>query len=516
MINSKLASSRVAHRVRYGVLLLVGVVLVTAVLMARKVEISKVRTEGNWLKQENHILAESVDSLEKLWSRAIEQAASIEINSDTKSRGKEAEKVVGVRQISYFSGKKVEHKVIEFPLIGEPPHKPSAEELKLYQSEQKMITSAGGYWINEPDQPVLYVLKQGTSKIVVLSLSIPQAHEIARAQLRETLLDYSSSVSSGGYREIRDIEGEILVMDGNEELSLNPADEEVRHYSIFGEWTFRYWFPREVVVSYDTSFLIGAGMLSTVILLGGYWLAREQENALKLAEDRVSFVNAVSHEFRTPLTNILLTADLVQDKVQNEQVKRRIGLICEESRRLARMVENVLNFSRLERGTLSAVDNASVDIRQLLEGCIQQFKPAFDRKNISCDLEISEHGEVNTDPDLLSQIILNLLSNIDKYAGKGALSKVKVEFQESSVVIYVCDNGPGIQNSDRVRVFEAFERVDERVSAGVTGAGLGLTICKSLAHQLGGDLVIEPPLTGKLDGAVFRLEISTNKQNNHS
>jgi len=352
-------------RVRIGVLLMVCVCLVAVFLMARKVEIRKVSTDEHWLSEENRVLVESVDELETLWRSAVEDAAVLELKARELERGEVAKKVVGVQQVSYFDGKRAEHKVIEFPLREIEPLKPTLKQIDdlLVKEDGKKMT--GGQWVNKPGLPLLYVSRMNERKAVAFLLNPSAAREVALKEVREQLGKWPLNIPPKGYREIRDVNGQIVLTGGDDDYSAEPADEVIRHYSIFGEWTIRYWRPRETVVTYNTTLLTSGCLMSLLILSGGWWMAREQERAMKLAEDRVSFVNAVSHELRTPLTNILLAADLVQERVDDEQVKRRVDLIREESHRLARMVDNVLNFARAEKGKLNSKEKSGVDLRPL-------------------------------------------------------------------------------------------------------------------------------------------------------
>jgi signal transduction histidine kinase len=271
-----------------------------------------------------------------------------------------------------------------------------------------------------------------------------------------------------------------------------------QHPSLFGQWVIRYWHPREIVTIYSLPLLIGAVSLASLIVFAGWWIAR----AHALASERVSFVNSVSHELRTPLTNILLSVDILETEVTTEAAKQRFNHIQEESHRLARIVENVLSFAQIENGKLSVGAKKTVSLQTLLSSCIQQFDLPFSRKRITCDLSTPQKSTVTVEADSLAQIILNLLSNIEKYAGEGTTAWIKSEITDH-LLIQIGDDGIGIPNSARQRIFSAFERIDHKATTGTSGTGLGLTISRELARNLDGDLVLEK----SEKGTVFRLEL---------
>ncbi len=479
-----------------------------AFFISRTVEIRKVASEDEWLPVQNRVLADSLDSMEQLWRHAVENAARHELKIKVLRRSEYAKRVVGVRQVSYFDGSRVEHKVIESPVPERQDFALTLEEVNQLWPEGAVGEGETGQWMNRPGEPLRYLARLSEHKVVVFLLSPAAAHKVVEAELNKLLKPLPDHVPAGAYVELRDQAGELLFSSGRDAFSDAPADELVRHYSIFGEWSMRYWAPREKSVDYNAMILMSGSVVALIILFGGFWMIQEQEKAIKLAEARVSFVNAVSHELRTPLTNILLTVDVVQDKIENVKLKSRMDLIREESHRLGRLVDNVLDFARIEQGQMTVEKRDGVDLASLLASCVQQFQPAYNRKQIEMLVDVPDHKVIRTDPDLLVQIVLNLLSNIDKYAGNVASASIRVRYHPENVVIVVRDDGPGIPLADRSRIFRAFERMDERVAAGVTGTGLGLAISRELARQLGGDLVMIHDSEDEQSGAAFQLSIS--------
>jgi signal transduction histidine kinase len=198
-----------------------------------------------------------------------------------------------------------------------------------------------------------------------------------------------------------------------------------------------------------------------------------------------SFVNRVSHELKTPLTNILLNADLAVDGA-DARGRQRLARVQEETRRLARLIDNVLAFSRRESKPVSAP--GPIELRPLVEGVVEAFAPSLERRGVTVAIEEEEAVSALADPDSFRQILGNLLSNIEKYAAAGEFAGITILGEEGSAVILVKHLGPGIPARDRERIFEPFHRLNDRTNEGVSGTGLGLAIARDLAVALGGSL----------------------------
>jgi len=245
--------------------------------------------------------------------------------------------------------------------------------------------------------------------------------------------------------------------------------------------------------------------LAFILLSLGLYFYRENTRELREAAQRVNFVNHVSHELKTPLTNIRMYAELLQEDIgsENEQETHRLSVILSESQRLSRLIANVLTFNRKQKSSLSLHPkpvNVDVLIRQVLE----HFKSSFEHQEIRVHLKLDTNEEVNIDPDITEQIIGNLLSNVEKYARDGGTVTISSTQDPDSIDITVQDNGPGIPPSDAKAVFEPFYRVHNDLTEGVAGTGISLSIARDLARLHGGDLVLIP----SEEGAHFILSLA--------
>jgi len=236
-------------------------------------------------------------------------------------------------------------------------------------------------------------------------------------------------------------------------------------------------------------------------LLAGIGLAARIRSERRLAEQRVSFVNRVSHELRTPLTNMLLNLDAAAEHIEEGPATRRLRLVREEARRLSRLIENVLTFSRRDREDVP-VSARACDPAAVIDTVIEQFTPSFARRGVGVKLTSDSMRNCLLDGDALAQIIANLLSNVEKYAPVGTV-EISCRIENDELVLSVVDEGPGIPASAAERVFQPFERLNSRLTEGVTGTGLGLAIARELAHRMGGTLSLLP----SAKGATFELRV---------
>jgi signal transduction histidine kinase len=244
---------------------------------------------------------------------------------------------------------------------------------------------------------------------------------------------------------------------------------------------------------------------AAIALIGlAIYFFREQSRQIREAAKRVSFVTQVSHELKTPLTNIRLYAELLEQELELEEddpkPKEHLTVIVAESQRLARLINNVLTFSK-QSGERMVIHKTPVLIDPLIENVLGQFRPALAQRGIAIEQRAEAPAPVAADADALGQILANLFNNVEKYAAAGGLLSVKSAQADHATTVTVSDRGPGIPASERKKVFQPFYRVDDRLSAGVTGTGIGLTIARDLARLHGGELELLP----SKEGAVFRL-----------
>ncbi len=250
--------------------------------------------------------------------------------------------------------------------------------------------------------------------------------------------------------------------------------------------------PRPLPVYAVTLALTGALLLVAFVQL-------RKERAL--ARLRSDFVASVSHELRTPLTQIRMFAEtLLLDRVRSDEERRRsLTVIDQETRRLAQLVENVLQFSRGERGILR-VTRERTDLGALVAETVDLFRPIAAARSVTIATTFAD-ARVELDRDAVRQIVLNLLDNAVKYGPAGQEVRVIVE---SPGRIIVDDAGPGIPARERKRIWRRYARLERDRDRAVAGAGIGLALVRELVRLHGGTAHVEESARG---GARFIVEL---------
>ena len=305
--------------------------------------------------------------------------------------------------------------------------------------------------------------------------------------------------SGEGYA-LRDDQGRVLHQAGAVPRGVDPVIRVPFAAALLPGWDVTAYVTSGYVASgngegfFWVSVLLVA-IFVAAILAGGsllLWQARRSEEE---AAQKTSFVANVSHEFKTPLTTIRLYSELleqgrVRDQAQGGEYLRTIG---RETQRLARLVNNALDFSRLEQGRKKYA-RESIDLTMELARLLDTQAPRVAEAGLVLKRELPpEPVVVTADRDAIEQIILNLIDNACKYAAEGGEVVVAVvPCAGGGAEIRVSDRGPGVPPEHRARIFDKFHRVDDALTAEKTGAGLGLSIARQLARGLGGELRYEP------------------------
>jgi len=261
---------------------------------------------------------------------------------------------------------------------------------------------------------------------------------------------------------------------------------------IFSDWTLAIqgtghtpeeWAHAGFVFNMTLSALLAAA------LIGGIAFAlRAANRAMVLSEMKSDFVSNVSHELRTPLASIRVFAELLRlGKVESPEKVRQYGEYIEtESRRLSRLLDNILDFARIESGR-KAYEFVRADVREVVNGIVKAFEVRLRTSGFHLALEEPETPlpPVQIDPDAIGQAIHNLLDNAVKYSGDSKEIRVRLARNSNAVVIAVQDEGIGIARDQQQRIFERFHRVSPGLLHDVKGSGLGLSIVHHIvqAHQ---------------------------------
>jgi signal transduction histidine kinase len=262
-------------------------------------------------------------------------------------------------------------------------------------------------------------------------------------------------------------------------------------------------------------------ILSVVIALSIY-LYRESTRETREASQKVSFVNQVSHELKTPLTNIRMYAELLEKRLSNEdsKTKKHLGIIISESNRLSRLINNVLSFAKGKKNGIK-FNPVLIAPDKVILRTLDSFMYSLKTKNIKVFTKLKTAEPKMIDTDILEQILSNLFSNVEKYAAKGKWIKVESSIVSgadcSNVQITISDKGQGIAENVQEKIFEPFFRISNKLTDGVSGTGIGLSLVRKLAKIHGGDVILlssnEPVLE---TGAVFQISLESPEENRDS
>lgn len=229
---------------------------------------------------------------------------------------------------------------------------------------------------------------------------------------------------------------------------------------------------------------------------------REANTKLKaLSVQKDAFLSQISHELRTPMTSIRSFSEMLRDMdMTPEEKARHAGIIHDESLRLTRLLDDLLDLSVLESGTVTLYQQTG-DLGDLLDRAIRAAGIPASRLNIRRQRN-SESVILATDLDRLCQVFINIVSNAAKYCDAAAPAlHIRVHQAGPATVVDFIDNGSGIAAGNQEMIFEKFSRLADHARAG--GAGLGLAICREIMMRLGGDVAYLP---GQ-GGAAFRVTL---------
>jgi len=245
-------------------------------------------------------------------------------------------------------------------------------------------------------------------------------------------------------------------------------------------------------------FALTAGL----IVIALFQLRREYD----LSALRTDFVSGVSHELRTPLAQIRMFAEtLMLGRIRShEERERSLEIIDQEARRLTHLVENLLHFSRSERQSLRVAPVPLV-LGPAIRAVLESFSPLADTRHVRLATHLTDGLVARVDEGALRQMLLNLLDNAVKYGADGQTVTVGTERALTDrVQLWVQDQGPGIPDGDRERIWDQFWRLERDRGSAVAGTGIGLSVVRELAALHRGRVWVETAPGG---GARFVIEL---------
>jgi signal transduction histidine kinase len=387
---------------------------------------------------------------------------------------------------------------------------------KKAKSEQVIFRPTSG-WIPWFAQDQLYILSwvKKTSNGPVYGVELELASLLSRLipDLPQMDKKGASFVILNSRKQIIHMSGEMAVED------IQDCDIEVSLSNLLPHWQVCIYFDREnnapgkgfLYVSVLLLFIFMAAIIS-----GGLLLTFQTRKHMKDAMQKTSFVSSVSHELKTPLTSIRMYAELMLDGRSRsaEKTKHYLEVMVSQSQRLTRLINNILDFGKLEQGK-KIYNKGPVDLEQLMNRIIDAHSIRIKESEFEIKIDIDKSKinkpgfKVISDPDALEQVVLNLVDNALKYAREGKYIGFKLENDfKDFILINICDHGPGISKTHQKVIFEKFYRIDNSLTSIFPGSGLGLSIARQILRDLGGDLMFEPVLGG---GSCFIARIPKNE-----
>jgi len=253
------------------------------------------------------------------------------------------------------------------------------------------------------------------------------------------------------------------------------------------------------------------GLLVVAIAIGGWLIVADLKRQLTLARQKTDFVSNVSHELKTPLTSIRMFSELLAEgRVQEpERQKHFLSIITAETARLTRLINNVLDFAKLERGE-KTYQFEPVDVAALARETCETYRAHLEGSGFTFQCDLPKQAlPVQADRDALAQVLVNLLSNAEKYGGEKKQIELAAERNGSSVAVRVMDRGAGVPTGCEDKIFEQFFRAHDSLSSGIQGSGLGLTLARQIARAHKGDVTYSRREGG---GSCFTLRLPTEAQ----
>jgi signal transduction histidine kinase len=297
----------------------------------------------------------------------------------------------------------------------------------------------------------------------------------------------------------------VTVLDGRDQLVYGDGldDEATEQVSITMPFVFtdhqlflggRYVTPEQFAKS-NFTWNLSLAVLLTIVLLGGIVLAlRTASREVRLSRMKSDFVSNVSHELRTPLASIRVFGEFFRlGRVKDEEKSKEYGAYIEtETRRLTALINNILDFAKIESGGKTYLF-AMTDITAVLEDVLGTLKVSLRHKGFDLRLTVEDvcQAELEIDPDAIMQALSNLVDNAVKFSDGDRRIEVSLQGDEHWVRIAVKDHGVGISRGQQKKIFERFHRVSAGLVHDVKGSGLGLSIVHHIAEAHGGKITVE-------------------------
>jgi signal transduction histidine kinase len=262
-----------------------------------------------------------------------------------------------------------------------------------------------------------------------------------------------------------------------------------------------------------TSFMILGGL--SLLLAGGLILTyRNVSKEMALARVKSDFVSNVSHELRTPLSLIRLYAETLEmgRLTSPEKYQEYYCIIRKESERLTALINNILDFSRIEAGR-KEYDFRETDMRELVHNTLDSYRYQIEQHGFTFEEKIDEVPSLRVDREAMARSLVNLVNNALKYSQDRKYIGVNLYRENGSVKLEVIDHGIGIPRQEQQKIFEKFYRVGDPLVHNTKGSGLGLSLVRHIAQAHGGEVVVD---SAPGQGSKFTISLPVARRENGS
>jgi len=252
------------------------------------------------------------------------------------------------------------------------------------------------------------------------------------------------------------------------------------------------------------------------MILAALWFAiRQASEQIQLAEAKTSFLANVSHELKTPLALIRLSGETIElGRVSSDEERLKfLQIIGRECRRLTHMINNVLDFAKIDAGRKD-FHFRNTDLRRLVKETVETFEPQLEERHFQVEVTVPEEMPfIEADPEAITQCLVNLIDNAIKYSQDKRFIRVEAAIESENgqpemARISVSDQGIGIPAGERRRIFEKFARVDASLVHNVRGSGLGLSLVRNIVEAHNGRIEVKSSLG---HGSTFTLLLPTRQ-----
>ncbi|MCK4853650.1 MAG: hypothetical protein KAT31_05300, partial [Bacteroidales bacterium] len=251
--------------------------------------------------------------------------------------------------------------------------------------------------------------------------------------------------------------------------------------------------------------LLGGMILGVLLILRD--ISREEH----LAQLRSDFISNVTHELKTPLTSVqLFTESIILNRVKSEaDIKEYLRIILKETESLKRMINNILDFSKKEKGK-QEYNFEKINVTALVNMAMHDLDYWLVEKKFSLETQIEDNVTAAADPDALKQAIINLLSNAIKFSRNRKEIFVGLRKEAETIMIEIADKGIGIPDDQMDLIFDDFYRIGQKNAEDISGTGLGLTMVKEIVEAHHGKILVESKLN---EGSKFTIILNSTQEN---